>query len=156
MGSQSAAFSLYSLHSSALRPQHSSLLVHLRSITLEDHLATDDLVQRFRSERFVLKMSQTVFGLLLGWLTDGTGPIAGAGSAEGVGGDGAEAPATRGRLAMLRIINERCRIEGMFAVNGSTAFGWPELMILIVHFLRQCSEPSLTISHLRCYRKAQV
>lgn len=73
-------------------------------------MSTDELVQCFRNERYVLKMSQTVFGLLLGWLTDGTGPVAAAGSAADVGGE-AEGPATRGRLAMLRIINERCRIQ---------------------------------------------
>ncbi|CAO1627986.1 unnamed protein product [Jaminaea pallidilutea] len=108
-----AAFSFYSLHSSALLPQHLSLMSHLRSITLRTHMYNDDLVQRFRSERYVLKMSQTVFGLLLGWLTDGTGPVAMAGAADGVGGGdaAAEGPATRGRLAMLRIINERCRIQ---------------------------------------------
>lgn len=111
MGASNAAYSLYAVHSSALLPQHLSILSHLRSITLTAHMATDDLVQRFRSERYVLKMSQTVFGLLLGWLTDGTGPVASAGAADGVGGDTAEGPATRGRLAMLRIINERCRIQ---------------------------------------------
>lgn len=111
MGAESAAYSLYAVHSSSLLPQHTSLLSHLRSVSLPAHMASDDLVARFRSERYVLKMSQTVFGLLLGWLTDGTGPLALAGAADGVGGEGAEAPAMRGRLAMLRIINERCRIQ---------------------------------------------
>ncbi|CAO1619192.1 unnamed protein product [Sympodiomycopsis kandeliae] len=111
MGAESAAFSLYAIHSSALLPQHLSLLSHIRSIVLPAHMTSDELVQRFRTERFVLKMSQTVFGLLLGWLTDGTGPVASAGAAPGVGGSEPEAPATRGRLAMLRIINERCRIQ---------------------------------------------
>lgn len=110
MSLENAAFSFYALHSSALLPQHLSLMSHLRSITLRTHMTSDDLIQRFRSERYVLKMSQTVFGLLLGWLTDGTGPVGAAGAAEDIGGE-AEAPATRGRLAMLRIINERCRIQ---------------------------------------------
>ncbi|CAO1622527.1 unnamed protein product [Parajaminaea phylloscopi] len=114
MGLETAAFSFYTLHSSALLPQNLSLLSHLRSITLRTHMSADELTQHFRSERYVLKMSQTVFGLLLGWLTDGTGPVAAAGAAESVGGE-AEGPATRGRLAMLRIINERCRIQVLHA-----------------------------------------
>lgn len=63
-------------------------------------------------------MSQTVFGLLLGWLTDGTGPVAGGGAADGVGLEGPEAPARCGREAMLKIVNERCRIQGKCNVNS--------------------------------------
>jgi transcription initiation factor TFIID subunit 5 len=54
-------------------------------------------------------MSAVVFGLLLGWLTDGGGPVAGAGAAEGLGKGTRE---MRGRTEMLRIINERCRLQG--------------------------------------------
>ncbi|PWN25119.1 WD40 repeat-like protein [Jaminaea rosea] len=111
MGLDAAAASLLALHGDSLLPLHPGLLAHLRSVTRRVHMGADELVQRFRAERYVLKMSQTVFGLLLGWLTDGTGPVASAGAGEGVGGNEAEPPATRGRLAMLRIINERCRIQ---------------------------------------------
>lgn len=59
----------------------------------------------------MLKMSATVFGLLLGWLTDGGGPVAGAGAAPGVG-EGVARVEERARIAMLKIINERCRVQG--------------------------------------------
>jgi transcription initiation factor TFIID subunit 5 len=56
-------------------------------------------------------MTSTVFSLLLGWLTDGGGPIGGAGAGEGVKGEGKEDQDRRGREAMLKILNERCRIQ---------------------------------------------
>lgn len=56
-------------------------------------------------------MSASVFSLLLGWLTDGSGPIGGAGAGEGVGEEGKSDQDKRAREAMLRILNERCRVQ---------------------------------------------
>lgn len=56
-------------------------------------------------------MTQTVFTLLIGWLTDGTGPIAGAGANEGLIGEGGSGE-KRGREMIVKAINERCRIQG--------------------------------------------
>lgn len=90
---------------------HSTLLAHIRSLALPSQVSTDELAQRFRTERYVLKMSANVFGLLVGWLTDGMSPV-------GLGGMDDEMliekmlePSRRGREAMLRIVNERCRIQ---------------------------------------------
>lgn len=56
-------------------------------------------------------MSSTVFSLLLGWLTDGGGPAGGAGLADGVRGEGSPDQDRRGREAILKILNDRCRIQ---------------------------------------------
>ncbi|CBQ73481.1 related to TAF5-TFIID and SAGA subunit [Sporisorium reilianum SRZ2] len=107
MGQGPAASALYTAHAASFLPTHTALLSQIRSLALPSHIQSDPLAQRFRSERYVVKMSNTVFSLLLGWLTDGGGPV--SGSANGL--DEAEGPARRGREAMLKIINERCRIQ---------------------------------------------
>lgn len=56
-------------------------------------------------------MSATVFSLLLGWLTDGGGPVGGAGEGDGIRGEGTNDQDRRGREAMLKILNDRCRIQ---------------------------------------------
>ncbi|TKY88497.1 hypothetical protein EX895_002485 [Sporisorium graminicola] len=111
MGQGPAASALYTAHASSFLPTHTALLSQIRSLALPSHIQSDPLAQRFRSERYVIKMSNTVFSLLLGWLTDGGGPV--SGSANGL--DEAEGPARRGREAMLKIINERCRIQVLHA-----------------------------------------
>ena len=111
MGHGPAASALYTAHAASFLPTHTALLSQIRSLALPSHIQSDPLAQRFRSERYVVKMSNTVFSLLLGWLTDGSGPVSGSTS----GLDEAEAPARRGREAMLKIINERCRIQVLAA-----------------------------------------
>lgn len=111
MGYGAAAAAFYTANATFFLPQYTVLLSTIRSISLPSHIANDSLAQRFRSERYVLKMTATVFSLLLGWLTDGGGPVGGAGAAEGVADEGRGDRDKRAREAMLRIINERCRVQ---------------------------------------------
>ncbi|PWZ03823.1 WD40 repeat-like protein [Testicularia cyperi] len=111
MGHGPAASAFFSAHAASFLPTHAALLSQIRSLALPSHIQVDPLAQRFRTERYVLKMSNTIFSLLLGWLTDGGGPVSGSSGPSAGGIDEAEAPARRGREAMLRIINERCRIQ---------------------------------------------
>lgn len=111
MGHGPAASALYTAHAPSFFPTHTALLSQIRSLALPSHIQSDPLAQRFRSERYVVKMSSTVFSLLLGWLTDGGGPVSSASNAI----EEAEGPARRGREAMLKIINERCRIQVLAA-----------------------------------------
>lgn len=83
----------------------------MRSLTLGSQARSDALAQRFRTERYILKITQTVFTLLIGWLTDGTGPVAGAGANESLIGEGGLGE-SRGREMVVKAINERCRIQG--------------------------------------------
>ncbi|EPQ29688.1 uncharacterized protein PFL1_02908 [Pseudozyma flocculosa PF-1] len=114
MGHVTAASAFYAAHSASFLPTHTALLSQIRSLALPSHILSDPLAHRFRTERYVLKMSNTVFSLLLGWLTDGSGPAAGSASST-AGLDEADAPARRGREAMLKIVNERCRIQVLAA-----------------------------------------
>ncbi|WFC98899.1 Transcription initiation factor TFIID subunit 5 [Malassezia yamatoensis] len=111
MGLGSAAEDFFAAHASFFQPTHASLLAHLRSLGLPSQIATDELAQRFRTERYVLKMSPNVFSLLIGWLTDGTSPVGYAEMEESVMIDNMLEPSRRGREAMLKIINEHCRVQ---------------------------------------------
>jgi transcription initiation factor TFIID subunit 5 len=111
LSTSSSAAALYNSNSLAFLPNHTVLLSTIRSLSLPSHVASDALSQRFRTERYIVKMSTTVFSLLLGWLTDGGGPVGGAGDAHGVRGEGTNDQDRRGREAMLKILNERCRIQ---------------------------------------------
>ncbi|SHO76905.1 Similar to S.cerevisiae protein TAF5 (Subunit (90 kDa) of TFIID and SAGA complexes) [Malassezia sympodialis ATCC 42132] len=111
MGLGMAATEFFHAHASFFQPMHASLLSHLRSLCLPSHINTDELAQQFRTERYVLKMSPNVFGLLIGWLTDGTSPVGFSSMDHASFVDSMLEPSRRGREAMLKIINERCRIQ---------------------------------------------
>ncbi|WFD34987.1 Transcription initiation factor TFIID subunit 5 [Malassezia cuniculi] len=118
MGLGAAAAEFFAVHQSFFLPIHAALLSHIRALTLPSQIGTDDLAQRFRTERYVVKMSPNVFGLLIGWLTDGAGPVGLAIMDEGALIDSMLEPSRRGREAMLKIVNERCRIQ----VSHTTMF----------------------------------
>lgn len=111
MGLGAAAAELFSVHAPFFQPTHAGLLAHIRALCLPSHISSDELAQRFRTERYVLKMSPNVFGLLIGWLTDGTSPVGFSSLESPVFIDNMLEPSRRGREAMLKIINERCRIQ---------------------------------------------
>ncbi|PKI85594.1 Transcription initiation factor TFIID subunit 5 [Malassezia vespertilionis] len=123
MGLGSAAEEFYVAHTSFFQPMHASLLSHLRALCLPSQIQSDELAQRFRTERYVVKMSPNVFGLLIGWLTDGTSPVGFASMDDASLIDNMLEPSRRGREAMLKIINERCRLQvlrhSMFQLNPS-------------------------------------
>ena len=57
-----------------------------------------------------------VFGLLIGWLTDGTSPVGFSSIDDPSIVDNILEPSRRGREAMLKIINEHCRIQVLRSV----------------------------------------
>ena len=116
MGLGAVAAELFALHSSFFQPTHASLLAHIRSLCLPSQIGSDELAQRFRTERYVLKMSPNVFGLLIGWLTDGTSPVGFSSIDDPSIVDNILEPSRRGREAMLKIINEHCRIQVLRSV----------------------------------------
>lgn len=114
MGLGAAAAEFYQYHAPFFMPMHATLLSHIRSLALPSQIGADELAQRFRTERYVIKMSSNVFGLLIGWLTDGTSPVGFAGLDDGSLIENMFEPSRRGREAMLKIVNERCRIQGAY------------------------------------------
>ena len=117
-----AAAALFAAFNHAFQPTHTALLSQIRSLALPRHLTSDPLAVRFRSERYIIKLTQTTFMLLLGWLTDGLGPVSNAGAGADSGLDAGENPERRGRQTMLKILNERCRIQSELVVRALLKF----------------------------------
>ena len=91
---------------SSTSPSTVRLLSGLKTSAEAEH---SELVQRWRRERYVVKMTRRGWSLLLGWLQGGS-----AGTSLGTGDQGTE----KGREKMLGIINERVRID---VVNPKSA-----------------------------------
>lgn len=98
----------FNTFSPSLAPSHSNILHRLSTLLLPSHVQQDDLAQRFRNEKYVLRMSRSGFNLLIGWLTEGTG-----GEAPGVGEGFSGEKGKRGRTAIMRVVNNHLRFDGM-------------------------------------------
>ncbi|KAG8845780.1 Transcription initiation factor TFIID subunit 5, partial [Serendipita sp. 411] len=80
---------------------HRVTLEKLSALTSPIHVDQSEIAKRFRSEQYVLRMSQSGKDLFLGWLTDGAG-----GEELGAGtGITTAARAKKGRDQILRILN---------------------------------------------------
>ncbi|KAL1951826.1 hypothetical protein VTO73DRAFT_975 [Trametes versicolor] len=121
-GFRTAAQGFYSSFSSSLSGVHHSTLNHLSTITLPYHVQTDEVAQRFRTEKYTVRMSRSGFGLLVGWLTEGVGGEP-TGSGEGFAGE----KGRRGRAAVMRVVNNHLRFEVTSAPTTSiSARAWEE------------------------------
>ncbi|TBU34808.1 TFIID and SAGA subunit [Dichomitus squalens] len=105
-GFREAAQDFYTTFSSSLSPIHQTTLHHLSTITLPYHVQTDEVAQRFRSEKYTVRMSRSGFSLLIGWLTEGFGGEP-TGTGEGFSGDKGK----RGRAAIMRVVNNHLRFD---------------------------------------------
>lgn len=104
-----SAHKFFSAFSSSLSSAHNSTLHRLSTLVLPTHVQTDELAQRFRNEKYAVRMSRSGFGLLVGWLTEGMGGEA-AGAGEGFSGERGK----RGRAAVMRVVNNHLRFDGEF------------------------------------------
>ncbi len=98
----------FNTFSPSLSQTHSRVLHHLSELLLPSHLH-DELAQRFRNEKYVLRMSKSGFSLLVGWLAEGMGGEA-SGSGEGFSGGKGK----RGRAAIMRVVNNHLRFDGAY------------------------------------------
>ena len=89
---------------------HRPTLHHLSTLTLPAHVQNDDLAQRFKNEKYVVKMSRSGLSLLIGWLTEG---FSGEGTGAGIGFSGETGK--RGRSATLGVVNNHLRFDGEHA-----------------------------------------
>jgi transcription initiation factor TFIID subunit 5 len=103
------ALKFFSTFSSTLASSHSATLHHLSTLRLPSHVQNDESAQRFRNEKYAIRMSRSGFGLLVGWLTEGVGGEA-SGAGEGFSGDRGK----RGRAAVMRVVNNHLRFDGNF------------------------------------------
>ncbi|KIK28401.1 hypothetical protein PISMIDRAFT_7425 [Pisolithus microcarpus 441] len=105
-GFKEAALHFHATFSPSLAPAHNVTLHHLSTLMLPSHVQNDDLAQRFRNEKYVIRMSRSGFSLLIGWLTEGVGGET-PGAGEGFSGEKGK----RGRAAVMRVVNNHLRFD---------------------------------------------
>ena len=72
--------------SPSLAAVHQKSVRHFAGLLLPSHVQQDELAQRFRTEKYIVRMSRSGFNLLIGWLTEGFGGE-GVGAGEGFSGE---------------------------------------------------------------------
>lgn len=105
-GFKDAAVRFYGSFSATLAPSHARTLHHLSTLLLPSHVQNDETAQRFRSEKYVVRMSRSGFSLLVGWLTEGVGGEA-LGAGDGFRGEKGK----RGRAAVMRVVNNHLKFD---------------------------------------------
>jgi transcription initiation factor TFIID subunit 5 len=83
------------------------MLHHISTLLLPSHVQSDELAQRFRNEKYTVRMSRSGFSLLVGWLTEGVG-----GEPFGAGGGFSGEQGKRGRASVMRVVNNHLRFDG--------------------------------------------
>lgn len=86
---------------------HKKILQRLSTLLLPSHIQQDELAQRFRNEKYILRMSRSGFNLLIGWLTEGFGGES-LGAGEGFSGERSK----RGRAAVMKVVNNHLQFDG--------------------------------------------
>ncbi|KAJ7169812.1 TFIID and SAGA subunit [Mycena filopes] len=105
-GLKEAAIKFYSSFASSLAASHAATLHHISTLLLPAHVQNDEVAQRFRDEKYVVRMSRSGFGLLVGWLTEGVG-----GEAFGAGDGFTGEMGKRGRVSVMRVVNNHLRFD---------------------------------------------
>ncbi|TFK30338.1 TFIID and SAGA subunit [Coprinopsis marcescibilis] len=105
-GFKEAAQRFFATFSSSLAPLHSETIHRLSTLLLPSHVQNDELAQRFRNEKYAIRMSRSGFSLLVGWLTEGFG-----GEAMGSGDSFSGEQGKRGRSAVMRVVNNHLRFD---------------------------------------------
>ncbi|KAL0578724.1 Transcription initiation factor TFIID subunit 5 [Marasmius crinis-equi] len=119
-GHKDAALNFFALFSPPLTHAHSATLHHLSTLLLPSHVQSDELAQRFRDEKYVIRMSRSGFSLLVGWLTEGMG---GEGLGAGLGFSGEKGK--KGRSAVMRVVNNHLRFDVLFMGSNTVTASNP-------------------------------
>ncbi|KAG6851186.1 hypothetical protein H0H93_015196 [Arthromyces matolae] len=112
-----------------------------------DMYRNDELAQRFRNEKFSVRMSRSGFSLLVGWLTEGVG-----GEAPGAGNGFSGERGKRGRATVMRVVNNHLRFD-VTSTNPSSIspHAWEESTGLLSSLI-----PKATGSSTASYPHAQA
>ncbi|TDL28530.1 TFIID and SAGA subunit [Rickenella mellea] len=138
LGFRDAGLKFFKTFSSSLAPIHNKILHQLSTLLLPSHVQQDELAQRFRNEKYALRMSRSGFGLLVGWLTEGLGGEA-PGAGEGFSGEKGK----RGRAAVMRVVNNHLRFDVTSSSTTSVSpHSWEESTGLLSSLIPQTGRTS--------------
>ncbi|KAL0071905.1 Transcription initiation factor TFIID subunit 5 [Marasmius tenuissimus] len=146
-GHKDAALNFFSLFSPPLAHAHSATLHHLSTLLLPSHVQSDELAQRFRDEKYVIRMSRSGFSLLVGWLTEGMG---GEGLGVGLGFSGEKGK--KGRSAVMRVVNNHLRFD-VTASNPSSVLpsAWEESTGLLASLIPHANGTSSKLNNPQAF-----
>ncbi|KAJ7596971.1 TFIID and SAGA subunit [Mycena floridula] len=137
-GYKDAGLRLFNTFGSSLAPAHSATLHHLSTLLLPIHVQNDEIAQRFRDEKYAVRMSRSGFGLLVGWLTEGVGGEA-LGGGEGFWGEQGK----RGRASVMRVVNNHLRFDVTSSnPTAISASAWEESTGLLSSLIPQANGSS--------------
>nr|GAT44129.1 TFIID and SAGA subunit [Mycena chlorophos] len=150
-GLKDAAIRFYGTFASSLAPSHIETLHHIKTLLLPAHVQNDDLAQRFRNEKYAVRMSRSGFGLLVGWLTEGVGGEAlGAGS--GFNGEIGK----RGRVSVMRVVNNHLRFDITPANSTSVSPNvWEESTGLISSLIPNANGSTTSLSNPQAFNMSR-
>lgn len=142
-GFKEAARRFYATYSPSLAPMHLAPLHHLSTLLLPSHVQNDDDAQRFKNEKYVIRMSRSGFSLLVGWLTEGVG-----GEASGAGDGFSGEKGKRGRAAIMRVVNNHLRFDVTSAnATAVSPNAWEESTGLLSQLIPQTSASATPNPH---------
>ncbi|KIK05488.1 hypothetical protein K443DRAFT_342798 [Laccaria amethystina LaAM-08-1] len=146
-GFKDAALRFYKTFSSSLSPSHHAILHHLSTLLLPAHVQNDELAQRFRNEKYAVRMSRSGFGLLVGWLTEGIGGEA-SGSGDGFSGERGK----RGRASVMRVVNNHLRFDVTSSNPTSVSpHAWEESTGLLSSLIPQPSGNRINLTNPQAF-----
>lgn len=131
-----SAQKFYSTFSPSLLVSHHKALHRLSTLLLPAHVQSDEQAQRFRNEKYAIRMSRSGFGLLIGWLTEGVG-----GEAFGAGDGFRGEKGKRGRASVMRVVNNHLRFDGNCAFSA-----YYVMVFVLMHKYSHLFKPFLRIS----------
>ncbi|KAJ2920287.1 hypothetical protein MD484_g129, partial [Candolleomyces efflorescens] len=150
-GFKEAAQRFHSSFSGSLSPSHSSVLHHLSTLLLPAHVQNDDVAQRFKNEKYSIRMSRSGFNLLVGWLTEGFGGEA-LGSGDGFVGEKGK----RGRDAVMRVVNNHLGFD-VTSTNPTAVspHAWEESTGLLSTLIPQASGSKISLIDPHAYNASK-
>ncbi|KDR84911.1 hypothetical protein GALMADRAFT_217991 [Galerina marginata CBS 339.88] len=150
-GFKDAATRFFTKFSTSLSPSHSATLHHLSTLLLPAHVQNDELAQRFRNEKYAIRMSRSGFGLLVGWLTEGVG-----GEALGAGDGFTGETGKRGRAAVMRVVNNHLRFD-VTSSNPTTVsrHEWEESTGLLSSLIPQASGSKTSLTNPQAFNTSK-
>ncbi|TFY82331.1 hypothetical protein EWM64_g1676 [Hericium alpestre] len=150
-GFKEAAQKFFDTFSASLEPMHSATMHRLSTLRLPSHVQSDELAQRFRSEKYTVRMSRSGFGLLVGWLTEGVGGEA-SGAGEGFFGE----PGRRGRAAVMRVVNNHLRFDvTSSSTTAVSASSWEESTGLLSSLIPPPEGSAATLTNPQAFNSSK-
>ncbi|KAM6498039.1 TFIID and SAGA subunit [Amanita muscaria] len=150
-GFKEAALRFFPSFSKSLSSLHNDTLHHLSTLLLPAHVQNDELAQRFRNEKYVVRMSRSGFSLLVGWLTEGVGgePL---GAGEGFSGERGK----RGRAAVMKVVNNHLRFD-VTSTNPTSVLvhTWEESTGLLSSLIPQLNGAASKLSNPQAFNSSK-